>query len=320
MNYRKMYGPGDMVWAYRKPYHGTDERVCTTKLVRPFLILSEIDNEFLVLPMTTKGKYNSVEYKNSFIITDDLYIIERKDIVNYHGYCDIYKDLIKEVYELLDSTYNVAPRKIKKWLLIEFNKYYVLEKEYKVGDIIKTFNAHQNYIVDSVKKDGIYGFKVYHDDKIDFSKSEYVANNEIYKVEKNIDIKSYLKKRNEAYEEFNKSVKVQNEVAKNNEKKKNNFHICIGSIIKIEETPLFVIYSNKNYLVCIPYNNDYRLSGIIKVKKDKERITFIKNLSSIEILPILKELSKNIHVIQDISIQNYITEYQFEHESKVFNI
>ena len=121
-----------MVWAYRKPYHGTEEKFCTEKLVRPFLILSEIDKQFLVLPMTTKYKNNAIEYNNSYIVTDDYYVIERKDIVNYHGYCSIFKDLIKCAYDNLDSHFNVTPKEIRKWLLVEYNKYYFEKKNTKL--------------------------------------------------------------------------------------------------------------------------------------------------------------------------------------------
>lgn len=311
---RKLYGAGDMVWAYRKPYHGTDEKFCTDKLVRPFLILSEIDNEFLVLPMTSKMKPSCVKYNDSYIVTDDYYVIERKDIVNYMGYCSAFKNLLKEAYDNLESSFNVTPRNIKNWLLDVFNNYYIINHEYNIADIIKTFKEHQYYIVDSVKKDGVYAFKIFKDGKIDFSSNEYLSNNEIYKVEDSLDLKTYLEKRNESYEEFNKKITIQKKNDKR--KKKNSFSIDTGSIIKIEEEPVFVIDTNKNYLVCIPCNDDYRLTGIIKVKKDNAKIKFVKNLSSVEILPILKELSKNIHVMQDTVIQNHIFRYTLDHESK----
>lgn len=312
---RRLYGVGDMIWAYRKPYHSANENVCTEKFIRPFVILALNDNQFLVLPMSSKNKNGAVKYNDSYIVTEEYYKIDRKDIVSRLGYCPLLKDLIKRAYYNLNSPFNKTPNEIKKWLLVEFNKYYMLEKEYNVGDKIVTFNEHTDYVIDSVKKDGVYAFKLHDNDKVDFSNSEYISNSEIYKTSGRFDIKVYLTMRNDLYNQsYNEKEEKKNNL-KRSEKKKNSFYISMGSIIRFEEKILFVIDCGKSTLLCIPYNDDYKLNGLVKVKKDKERIKFIRNLSPLEILPILKELSKNIHVAQDSIVQNYILRYQFEHKS-----
>ena len=161
----------------------------------------------------------------------------------------------------------------------------------------------------------MYAFKLYQDNKIDFSKSEYISDFEIFKINGNFDIKSYLEMRNVFYNSFRNSMELTKKSDKVFEKKKDNFYISIGSIVKFEKNELFVIDSNKNYLLCVPYKDDYRLTNFIKIRKGKDKIEFVKNLSSIEILQILKELSKNIHVMQDTVVQNYILKYQFEHKT-----
>lgn len=312
---RKEYGIGDIVWAYRKPYYDSNEEICIEKLVRPFLILSELDNNFLVLPLTTKNKINTVKYNNTYISTDKYYVINIKDIVSYYGYCDIYKNLIKRAYYNLGYSKNKTPLEIKKWLLIEFHNHYILEGEYNTADLIVTFNEHQNYIVDNIKKDGVYAYKIFDNDTIDFTKIEYISNCEIYKKIGNFCIDKYLEKRDLYNEKNIEIIEEQTDASKKSNKKRKNDILDlveIGSIIRVDGKEFFVIDVSKSTLLCIFYGENYILDNLIRIKLYKQKIEFIKNLENEEKLKILKELLKNIYVMQDTVVQNYIWKYQYQ--------
>ena len=124
---------GDLIWANRPLYNKCDEIMPDEKKIRPFLVIKEYPNgEVLVVSLTSNYKHAcNIWLKSDYWArTNDLYLINKRDIINVFNSVDEKQiDLVfEECFYWLNNGNVLYDEIIKERFLDEYNKRY-LNKE-----------------------------------------------------------------------------------------------------------------------------------------------------------------------------------------------
>ena len=308
---------GDIVFLHRPIYNRSKEIIPEEKKVRPYCVLDIIDDELLVVGLTTKehGDFTYQIKEGSYAVINDLYLINSRELVNIRGKVEgnSFNNIIGNIYKVIKSRCNISFDEHIQTLFMNKYQSFIEEKlisfimkktkEIQERDIIYQYgNSSQKYIVDKVTEDGYLSYRINFDNNIldiDFRSQIMLSKEMNYLVVKNV-LEEEYNKREQAY----LRKKYANTHSDYQPKKK--VYYRSGDIIKHDGKEYFLIYENSEQkLVCIPYKGNYLLDHLKYLNKyECEKINI--RLSNDERVAVLTKVSSNLRIYHNSFLQNAI--------------